>query len=418
MSGTSPAANGATGFASPEWNNINTLPGELSKNGYQTYHIGKMHIKSKEPYDKERFGFDHCEWNEQYNDWLREVHGRTETGLDRAHGSGVNSWVGRPSHLPEEQMHTFWCFERALRFLKYRDTSVPFFLKISVTDPHPPLTPPKVFYDRYVNKDLPKPFVGDWAGTFDKPQKGLETDARDICLGDDEMQYMRAAYYGMINFIDCQIGRFMAAANSILKNTMFVFVSDHGEMLGDHQRFCKLVPYESSARIPFIIAPPKGWDVEKGVVSDCPAGLQDVMPTFLDAAGIDVPDTCTGKSLMPIVRGEKDRVRDVLHGEHCGSVSYNIENGHHYLVDERYKYIWFSQTGRELFFDLKEDPQELHNLASESDAEEKLQPWREKLIEILKGRPEGFTDGEKLIVGRPHEAVIPGYDPDVTRKFL
>jgi arylsulfatase A-like enzyme len=418
MSGTSPAANGATGFASPEWNITNTLPGVLGRNGYQTHHIGKMHIKSKCTFDTERFGFDHCEWNEQYYEWLREVHVRTEVDLSRAHGAGVNSWIGRPSHLPEEQMHSFWVFERAIRFLKNRDTSMPCFLKISVTDPHPPLAPPRFFYDRYANKELPGPFAGDWAGTFDKPQKGLATSSRDIFLGNDEMQYMRAAYYGMINFIDCQVGRFMAAARSIIKNTMFVFVSDHGEMLGDHQRFCKLVPYESSARIPYIVTPPPEWGLETGFTSDCPVGLQDVMPTFLDAAGIAVPDTCTGKSLMSIVKGEKERVRDFLHGEHCGMKSYSINDGHHYLVDGRFKYIWFSQTGRELLFDLLEDPHELHDLASEGNAEERLKPWRERLVDILDGRPEGFAENSKLNTGCAHDRVIPGYDPDKMTKFL
>ena len=140
------------------------------------------------------------------------------------------------------------------------------------------------------------------------------------------------------------------------------------------------------------------------------------MPTILDAAGLDLPDTCTGRSLLPIVRGETDRVRSILHGEHAGCYAY--EDGNHFLVDGRHKYIWYSQTGREHLFDLDEDPDETHDMALEASADARLQPWRDKLIGLLNHRPEGFTDGEKLIAGRPHDPLLPGYDPDQSYPFL
>ena len=115
------------------------------------------------------------------------------------------------------------------------------------------------------------------------------------------------------------------------------------------------------------------------------------MPTLLDAAGTEVPESCTGRSLLPVLRGETGGVREVLHGEHSGCYAY--EDGNHFLVDGKHKYIWYSQTGREHLFDLDADPRELHDLALDEGAEARLAPWRERLVDVLRGRPEGCVEG-------------------------
>ena len=220
----------------------------------------------------------------------------------------------------------------------------------------------------------------------------------------------------MVNFIDDQLGRLYQYAHHILDDTMIIMSADHGEMLGDHHRFRKLVPYEASARIPYIIRPPESWGISEGAVCESPVGLQDIMPTILDAVGVDVPETCTGKSLLPVIRKETERVRDLLHGEHAGCYAYEL--GNQYITDGHHKYIWYTQTGTEHLFNLDEDPNEMHDLSLEAGAETRLGPWREKLIGFLKDRPEGFTDGEKLIVGQEHKNLLPGYDPDQRYAFL
>ncbi|MCY3764708.1 MAG: arylsulfatase [Gemmatimonadetes bacterium] len=419
MTGTAPASNGVVGFQGTEWHPRHTLAGELSRAGYQTEMIGKLHLSPM----RKRYGFDHMQLADatrgrenDYVDWLRERHGRTEVDPGMAHGISANGWVGRPHHLPEEQMHTFWCVDRAMAFLKKRDPSTPFFLNLSFIDPHPPLTPPGVYYDRYINRALPEPVVGDWAVRFDAPPKGLDPDASEICLSAYDMQCARAAYYGMVNFIDDQIGRLIQVARGTLDECLIIFTSDHGEMLGDHHLFRKTWPFEASARVPFLIRPPRSWKAPESVTCRTPVGLQDIMPTILDACGLEVPETCTGRSLVPVVRGESDGVRDVLHGEHSGYYAY--ENGNHYVTDGRHKYVWFTQTGREHLFDLDEDPHELRDLSMAEGADELLSPLRKRLIRFLKGRPEGFTDGERLIVGRKHKSVMPGYEPEKMFPFL
>ena len=418
LSGMAPAANGAVGFEVGDWNPAHTLPGELTRAGYQTELIGKLHLFP----ERRRYGFEHMQRadatrgpHNDYVDWLRNQHGRTEVDPGMAHGVSSNGWVGRPSHLPEEQMHTFWVADRAMDFLQKRDPSKPFFLNLSFIDPHPPLTPPAFYYQRYIERELPEPVIGDWAPVFDGPQTGLNPNASNISLEAQQLKCARAAYYGMVNFIDDQIGRLIQFA-SRLEDCLVIFTSDHGEMLGDHNYFRKTWPYEGSAGIPMIVRAPDSWGLPAEVSCQSPVGLQDVMPTVLDAAGVEIPETCTGHSLLPIARGEAEAVRSVLHGEHAGA--YEYIDGNHFLTDGHHKYVWYSQTGREHLFDLDGDPMELRDLALQPNTDMQLDPWRRRLIELLKGRPEGASDGDQLLVGKPHNAYLPGYDPSATYPFL
>ena len=213
MTGTAPAANGAVGYRGAAWDPPHTLAGELSAAGYQTEMIGKLHLSPP----RKRYGFDHLQLsdathgtaNNDYVEWLQQYHRRHDYDPGMAHGVSANGWVGRPHHLPEEQMHTFWCVDRALKFMRKRDPSTPYFLNISFIDPHPPLTPPAHYYERYIQRELPEPVVGDWAPELDGQQKGFNPNAWEISLDKYDMQCARAAYYGMINFIDDQIGRLM-----------------------------------------------------------------------------------------------------------------------------------------------------------------------------------------------------------------
>ena len=106
-----------------------------------------------------------------------------------------------------------------------------------------------------------------------------------------------------------------------------------------------------------------------------------------------------GTSLMPLLRGEAELSRPHVHIEHAPL--------HQSLTDGREKYIWFAEDGREQFFDLSEDPCELHDLIGSDAHADRIEFWRQRLIEELTDRPEGFTDGRRLIPGRPYAAVMP-----------
>ena len=408
MSGRPPDEDGMVGFMSAPWDPPATLAGELRAAGYETRMVGKLHLHPK----RQRFGFDVMELadstradDNEYLDWL---HG--EIPMDRwamAHGATPNGWIGRPNHLPEEKTHTFWCVSRAIEYLEKRDPSCPFFLNVSFIDPHPPMTPPDWFYDRYAAMDLPEPAMGDWMEPWDGPPRGIPAEKGPYGqrgpIDPDAMHHLRAAYYGMINHIDMQMSRLFQYMrdNGLLEETFIVFVSDHGEMLGDHQMYSKCRALDASARVPFLARAPQRMGLPREVVCDQPVGLQDVMPTILEAVGAPIPESVTGRSLLPLMSGEDADWRRYLHGEHAGM--YRYVDGNHWLVDQRYKYIWMSQTGREFVFDLHEDPLEERDLSAQAD----LQPWREHLIEVLRDRPEGFTDGQRLIPGQTHEHMVP-----------
>ena len=420
MAGCSPAAQGMVGMrGEPEWKPPHTFAGELTKAGYQTKLVGKLHLQ---PSGK-RFGFEHQELadasfdtDSEYGRWLQRTHGRKEVEPAWTHGVNANGWVGRPGILGEDQTHTYWCIERAIEFLEnQRDPTAPFFLNISIFDPHPPLIPPRWYYDRYVDRDLPGPYVGDWAKKDDPGKRpGHRIAAPRVHLTDDQQRYCEAAYYGTVNYIDDQIGRLLIylTRKRLYTNTMIAFTSDHGEMLGDQHMFRKCWPYEGSTRVPFIIKPPSDWNAH-GLVSDAPVGLQDLMPTFLEAAGAPVPDTCNGKSLCNLINGSEKSVRDYLHIEDCGT--YASIDGYHAIQNSTHKYVWYSQRDTEHLFDLENDPKELKDLAAGKGAEKRLKPWRDQLAKMIANRPEGFVENGQLVRGKKHEHYVPGHQPDLIR---
>jgi arylsulfatase A-like enzyme len=142
--------------------------------------------------------------------------------------------------------------------------------------------------------------------------------------------------------------------------------------------------------VPFVIGYPQGYEGPKGIC-DRVVGLQDVMPTILEVAGVEPPSGMTGRSVLAAARGEP--WREFLHGEH--SPCYALEPGMHYLTDGRRKYIWFPATNEEQFFDLEADRQELRNLAAERPDE--VAQWRQRLVQVLAERGDGFSDGQRLL---------------------
>ena len=343
-----------------------TLPGELTRAGYQTHLSGKLHLW---PLWK-NYGFEAMDLSdgpgfheqlEENSAYLRFLQQEGVKGIrpQVAHGCSGNSWVAAPWHL-EDRFHVAnWTTERAMDFLQTRDRTRPFFLKLSYFHPHTPVTPPRMYYDRYLAMDLPEPFVGDWARIYDGPQRGLHVASSRVALDPPVMKQFRAAYYGSINHLSDQVQRVLDIVP--LDNTVIMFTSDHGEMLGDHQWMHKSVPYEPSARVPFFMWFPPGMSVRSGQVRDEPVELMDVMPTLLDVAGAPIPETVDGASVMPLVRGEKASWREYVHGEYHDLPP--LASGMQYLTNGKRKYVWYPARGEEQFFDLEQDPNEMHELS-------------------------------------------------------
>ena len=142
------------------------------------------------------------------------------------------------------------------------------------------------------------------------------------------------------------------------------------------------------------------FGIDKGHVTDVRSTHADIMPTLLDMLDLPIPDSVDGLSLYPHLRGEAPPVgRGDLHIEHAPN--------HHCLTDGHDKYIWWAGDGREQLFDLDEDPNELHDLATNPATAERTAAWRQRLIAHLTRRPEGFVRDGQLVVGQPYRALIP-----------
>jgi arylsulfatase A-like enzyme len=409
MTGLAPASHGRLGYRDcVPWTYDHMLPAVLGDAGYQTHCVGKTHFYPQ----RKHCGFqslDSYEANQNhdgryvndYFEWLREkTNGRM---AERDHGLDSNSWVARPSHLPEELHNNTWVVTKGIEFLHRRDRTRPFFLNLSFHRPHPPIDPPRVFYDLYKDRELPPVPVGDWA----EPH-GVEVDDINTWHGrlkPEQLDHTRRAYYAQVAHIDNQIGRFVLALKHLNAGpTAFVFTSDHGEMLGDHHLFRKSYAYEGSAAVPLVLSMPGGT---RDRVCDRPVVLEDLYPTMLDIAGVPVPGRVDGHSLLPFLRGEQpDDWPEFVHGEH--SSCYDPTNAMQFLTDGREKYVWFPVTGAEQLFDLTEDPAEGRDLAADPAAKDRLERWRQRMVEALAPREQdGLSNGRELIAGQSPPAVRP-----------
>lgn len=395
------------------WEYPHTMAGELTKAGYYTQCVGKMHVDPLRNY----LGFCHVELHDgylhyyrdpeipyrenqkqadDYFHWLKQEKGIdcdvTDTGLE------CNSWVARPWIYEEKYHPTNWVTDRSIDFLRRRDPDMPFFLFTSYLRPHPPFDAPQCYFDMYRNKELTPPVVGDWCDEEALRARGRIFDSDTGPLDPELVWEMQIGYYACITHLDHQIGRLIQALveNKLYDDTIILFVSDHGELLGDHHLFRKSRAYQGSSRVPFLVSgggfrPEKPGSVKTDVVE-----LRDVMPTVLEAAGVQIPDSVEGISLWNTALKESGtpEVREYLHGEHTLG-----EASSHWIITRDEKYIWYSQTGEEQYFWIAEDPDELHNLIGSETAKERVEALRGLLIQELQDREEGFVREGRLVTG-------------------
>lgn len=392
-----------------------TLAGELSNAGYRTHMVGKGHFHPH----RASMGFQSMELDEsgrmpdsEHRRWF-EAHAPEGITPDD-HGVGFNSWHSRPWHTEERLHPTFWTMSRSLEFLKKRDPEVPFFLNISFARPHSPYVPPAYYHELYERRELPAASVGEWAAVHDDPAQAVNPNAWRGRMTDDQIHRARAGYYGEVSFIDAQVGRllnWMQRNDRVaLSNTWFLFLSDHGDMLGDHNLWRKTYAYEGSAHIPFFLVPPLSGDTQARPVAEEVVEIRDVMPTLLEAAGVPAPGIMDGSSLLPLLSGPVESWRDYIHGEHC--TCYSSEQEMQYVTNGKRKYIWLPRTDTEQFFDLEEDPGERTNLIADPDRADEVATWRQRLISELEARDCGWvTDGR---LSAPAEPLVSPYK-DVRR---
>jgi arylsulfatase A-like enzyme len=419
LTGLSPWNHGMLGYGRIAPRYAFEKPRAMREAGYYAIAVGKQHYAPmRNGHGYERMVLDeHCE---EGNGPQAVVHPDAERADYEAwfwseapaldpHTTGIwwNDYRARAFALPERLHPTRWTGDTAVNFLKGYQGSRPFFLKVSFIRPHSPYDPPERFMKLYQDAALPDARVAPWAERY-AARNSSGTDIWRGRLSTDEIRRARQGYYGSVSFVDEQIGRILEALEKRgwMDETLILFTSDHGDMLGDHNLWRKSYAYEPSARIPMLLRWPAAG---RGKLAAQPVELRDVLPTLLDVAGKPAPRPLDGRSLLAAARGAE--WRPFLDLEH--DVCYSPENHWNALTDGRWKYIFHAQDGREQLFHLERDPHEMSDLAGDAAHAGELRQWRQRLVEHLAVRGESWVAGGKLLPrpkGQPYSPNYPRED--------
>lgn len=430
LTGLGPWRNGKLGMGS--WNMAsNPYPVEkaraLSKAGYYAVAIGKNHYNPM----RNAHGYHQMHTDEHCSYWFHRTAPQAQASAEdrcdyeswfwsqmpdkdpHATGMGWNDYIGKPFAYPEKFHATQWTADTAVRFLEQYDRPQPFFLKASFIRPHSPYDPPERFYKMYEEGPLPTPQVGAWAKRFE-PRSGAADNIWHGKVPPEVVRRSRQSYYGNVSYVDEQMGRILEVLEKrkMFDDTLILLISDHGDMLGDNNLWRKSYGYEQSAHIPMLMRPPSGMGLgPAGQVFTNPVELRDVLPTLLDAAGVPIPDSIEGKSLLHLVRTKGEGWRQYIDLEHDVELSPSAWNG---FSNGQWKYLYHALDGEEQLFHLEKDPNELEDLAGVPEYTKELQRWRGLMVEHLRERGPRWVRNGKLALRTesiPLSPNFPGYRP-------
>ena len=236
----------------------------------------------------------------------------------------------------------------------------------------------------YANRDIEPRVTGDW--NDDLPHALARVRQSWPALNDRRLSEMRRAFHAQCTLIDHQIRLVIGTLREalLLDDTVIAFTSDHGDMLGDHGLFAKRVMLAGSVGVPLMLMGAAGCErLQPGHTDQRLAGLQDIMPTLLDLAGIERPESCTGLSLV------SDAPRETLYCEALeGAMAMRM------VTDARWKLIWYPAGNHLQLFDRDADPHETRNLAGQPEVEDAQRRLTDALIAELYGDDLNWiTDG-------------------------
>jgi choline-sulfatase len=391
------------------WNNTTPWPPShktiahyFSAAGYMTGLVGKMHFV-----DAQTHGFD---YHLDFNDWYQYLGPKAKLYADelsRANsGAGMpqiddlwrdfgDPWkgdrelddrqgpvaVGRVSKIPEQDHFESFVARESVRFLRNFGRDRPFLLLTSFLKPHDPFMPAARFAQMFRAEDMRLP--ASW-GKVDL--KAVPKEVRDSIrrnaptpeLSDPEAARRRIAYYyaSLAQMDDCA-GIVLRTLKELglEDDTIVLYTSDHGEMLGEHGMWQKFEFYEGSCGVPLMIRAP---GATPGTCSS-PVSLVSVLPTLAEMAGVPVLGQMDESSLVPQIRDpHAARNRPVF-------AEYNLHNprAKYMIRDGRYKYSYWTHDIPELY-DLEADPEELRNLAPDRSYESTVKGLKEKLFNWYK----------------------------------
>jgi len=342
----------------------------LTRSGYHAHGIGKYHFHFADTAQNTGLnGFAARDRQEEIpqsvesDDYLLQVQKRGFREITDPHGvRGDMYYFPQPAQMPAADHPTQWVGDRAVDFLRGRaDAQSPWYGFVSFIHPHPPFNPPSPWHRLYRDLDIPLPhlppgseenwvYVNRFQNRFKRFDEGFDLQ---------RYRMIRAYYYACISFVDYQIGRILDTleATGADRNTLIVFSSDHGELLGDFGCVGKRSYHDPASRVPMILRQP--GVVPEGKICHTPVSLLDVTRTFLENAGAAFEThQAEGNNLVETANAaDTDRI--------LFSQLHRAESGLYTATSRDWKYVYSAPDQRELFFDLARDPGETTDLWSQ-----------------------------------------------------
>ncbi|TDQ16540.1 arylsulfatase A-like enzyme [Algoriphagus boseongensis] len=336
---------------------VNTMTMDFAQAGYTTFGTGKWHN------EKEAF---EASFQQAKNVYLGGMANHYDLPL---RDFGADGKLGEPT---QKGYSTEVFAQSAIEFIQsQKDSAKPFFCYVAFTVPHDPYSPEASYINRYLDGSIPlpknympfHPFQFDQLTVRDENLTGWPRKQEVI-------QMILSDYYALVTHLDSQIAKIIQALKESGKyeNTIIVYAADNGLAVGSHGLLGKQNLYEHSMRIPLII---QGPGVPKGKEFDAFAYIHDLYPTLAELAGLPKKENLEGKSLVPVLKGEQESVREVMFTAYRHTVRA--------IRDKKWKFIRYPERDYSQLFDLENDPDELHNLVEDSA----FQVQKEKMISLL-----------------------------------
>lgn len=356
-----------------------TYMSRLSEAGYRTHGVGKCHFT---PDPDAMRGFQTRETSEENpgigtrNDFRDHV---VKEGFDHVlEPLGIRGemyYIPQPSQLPARLHHSHWVADRCIDFISEQSKEQPWMLYAGFIHPHPPFAPPNPWHKLYRAPDMPLPHLPEDDGSLTCFINRFQNryKYRDRGLDLNLIRCIRAYYAACISFLDHQVGRILdqLEASGQLDNTLIIFSSDHGEMLGDFGCFGKRSFHDAASRVPLIARLPGRFPAGKQCTQ--PASLVDIAPSLCRAASLDEDAEFDGVDLADLAHGRCDR----------DAVFFQYNRGANAMtgcVTSDYKYAWSAPDQREYLFARTDSP-ETENLAASGEQNETGTGMRQRLVD-------------------------------------
>jgi arylsulfatase A-like enzyme len=387
-----------------------TLMTCLHDAGYWNQAVGKTHFRGR------HYGFHgfqsaeevrHSFLEDDYLIYLRD--NKVRTRFPNGHRD-ILYFQPQTNGIPLEHHKSTWVTQRSIEFLrrhKQYNPTRPFLLFSSWTAPHPPFAPPEPYDQMYPVNQMGLPeFAERPLSTLPASCWGHRSRLDGMHRDPDRLRRVRALYYGLVSQVDDGVGEVLAELQrlGLEEDTIVIFASDHGEMMGDHGLSQKNVPYEHSVRIPLIVRWP--GVTRAGATCDDLVGLNDILPTLIHGLGLEYPQATgplPGESFLRRSGGGLGAERDGFFIDYSHGRNRWVA-----LRTRRHKYVLWASGGREELFDLQSDPWETRNLATGEP--ELTTSFRERVLawESGHGFPESLQDGGWVSFDEPD---TPAQDP-------